>query len=188
MRELLEFYYVFFLFIANALLLLLGYSAFFYFSYRRLRLKGYRPPAAAALILTAGAMGITATVLRKVTLSSYGFFFQYFWIPLLLSAVTMGIFLLVLPSRENRVFGPRQRHSTVLGFGTLISFGLALIGGAAILWMQGGGASLLVEACLLALVVAPTGLNLIRRGQRAKGVLPVEEIPRMDSRNPDFSS
>ena len=40
----------------------------------------------------------------------------------------------------------------------------------------------MLGAALLALVVAPTGLYLIRRRQRAKAALPVEEIPRMDSR------
>jgi hypothetical protein len=94
-------------FVANALLLGLSCSAFFYFSYRRVRMKGYRPPAATAIILAAGAVGIALTVLRKATpnASYILFFFDYFWVPLLLSAVSMGILLLILPQRKARVFG-----------------------------------------------------------------------------------
>jgi hypothetical protein len=186
MRELLEFYYLALPFAANALLLILGCSAFLYFSYRRLRVKGYRPPAAAAIILTAGLVGITLTVLRKATPTNSvpRMWFDYLWIPLLLSAVAMGILLLILPRRRTRVFGRRQVDFPLLGSGrALIGSGLALIAGAIILWMEGvAGVSLVLAALVLTLVVTPTGLYLMGRGRRAKSVLPAEEVLGKDSR------
>jgi hypothetical protein len=187
MRELLEISQFGLLFVANALLLMVGCSAFLYFSYHRLRVKGYRPPAAAAIILTAGVVGITLTVLRgedqDAKTSFLLFLSDYFWAPLLLSAAAMGILLLILPPRKARVFGRRQGHSSVFWWGRgLIGFGLTLIALAAVLWAYGiERGSVVLAALVLFFCISPTGLYLIRRGQRAKSVLPVEEVLEKDS-------
>jgi hypothetical protein len=175
-------------FVANALLLGLSCSAFVYFSYRRVRMKGYRPPAAAAIILATGAVGIVLTVLRKATpnASYILFFFDYFWVPLLLSAVAMGILLLILPQRKTRVFGQRRVRFPFVGVGrALIGSGLILIAVAAVLWAYGmESGSLVLAALVLTVVVSPTAFYLIRRGQRAKSVLPAEAVLKEGSRAP----
>jgi hypothetical protein len=164
MRELLEFSYIGLLFAANALLLCLGCSAFLYFCYRRVRVKGYRPPAAAAIILIAVVVGITLTVLRKPNQNStYSrFFFDYFWVPLLLSTIAMGILIFILPRRRNRVFGQRRVRFPFVGVGrALIGFGLALIAVAVVLLACGKeSGSLVVAAVAFTLVASPTRASL----------------------------
>ena len=185
MSELLHLYYLFALFGANAALLLLGFSTLLYYSYRRLRVKGYRPPAAAAIIFAAGVAGIALTVLRKAKPASIPrMWFDYLWMPLLLFAAMMAILLLILPHRGTRIFGPRQLRFPLVSSGeTLIGCGLASIVFALILWMDKvKDVSWVVAAIVLAIVLTPTGLYLIGRGRRFKSALPMEAALETDSR------
>ena len=52
--------------VANFLLVTLVFCAILYFSYRRVRVKGYRPPAAGTLLLAAVVAGTTLTDRKSV--------------------------------------------------------------------------------------------------------------------------
>lgn len=194
MDELLEYQILLLLFGANAALYICAVCAFVYFGYRRLRIKGYPPPAAVAIFLTAVALGIALTVLRQVPMRTTHsvFWFELFWVndfwaPLLLSALVMGILLAILPRLRIRVFGQRRVRFPLVWVGrALIALGLALSATGIVLWSRGleRGWHLAVFGLLLTLIATPTALFVIGLGEKAKSVPALEEVLANDSRSP----
>lgn len=186
MNELLEYQILFLMFGANALVYIAAFSAFVYFSYRRLRIKGYKPPRAVAIFLTALALGIGLTFLRKPQGPGRNslfwfelYWFDFFWIPLLLSAAVMGILLAVLPQLRTRAFGPRQVSLPLVWMGRApIVLGLVLTATAVVRLGRGmeGGWQLILTGLLLTVIVSPTAFFLIRRGRRAESLPVVEQV------------
>lgn len=194
MDKLLEYQILFLLFGANAVLYICAFCGFVYFGYRRLRIKGYPPPAAVGIFLTALALGIALTVLRQTPMRSTPIVFwfelfwaNFFWVPLLLSAAVVGILLAILPRLRTRVFGHRQVRFPFVWVGRgLIGLGLALTATGVVLWGRDteSGWRLAAFGLLLTLAVSPTALFVIRRGERAKSVPVLEEVLANDSRSP----
>src|SRR5260370_19311714 len=98
------------LFVIFALSFGLVASVVLFFSYRQARKKGYRPPAAAAMLMVGCSIGIAGTVALTPanTTEVPLFLWRFFWVPLLLSASALGIILVTLPRRAARVFGERK--------------------------------------------------------------------------------
>lgn len=170
-------------------------------SYQQARRKGYRPPAAALIILAGWAVGIAATVLRHPAEStSHRFLFlflvDFFWLPLLFSALTTAVFILALPRRPLRMFGNRQVKFPFVRVGqALIGLGAALCVITPLLWLAGqrdltltqkvsNGFLVLVSCAAFVLTfVVPTGIYLIRRGRRLAAQA-VDEHPILDDPRP----
>ena len=157
-------------------------------SYERARLKGYRPPGAALIILAGAAAGITVTIARNPPNSTdYRFFVDFFWLPLLFSGAATAILILILPRKKSRIFGQRRVGFPFVWVGqAVIALGLLLVGVTAQLWLAGrGDVSLVGKGLVLALgILTPTGRYLIRRGRRLEGAPSIEQLLAQDSRSP----
>jgi hypothetical protein len=82
------------LFVVNSLLFLVVCSGVLFTGYRRIRVKGYRPPIVVGLMVAAGTVGIGLAAVGNHAASRTSlilFWFEFFWLPLLFSAIGMGI-------------------------------------------------------------------------------------------------
>ena len=179
----------FLLFGANALAFGLLCSAVLYFCYHRARSNGYSPPVSASIILTgiAGGMVLTSLLKHSNTTRVFEFWLEYFWTPLVLSAVATAILLAILPRRKMRTFGRRRVRFPLVGIGrALIIIGIVITGLAVVLWRLGKvDADVVSNALILALVfLLGTGRYLIRRARQALAAPAIEELLASDSRQP----
>lgn len=156
-------------------------------SYGRARRKGYRPPGATLIILAGCVIGIIATVIRNPPNStSYRFFVDFFWLPLLFSTAATAILIVVLPRRTLRTFGSRQFKFPFVEVGKAIIGGTILLFAVCLFLALSGKAESHVggDAIKLAAILVPTGLYLIRRGRRLKTAPSFEESLIQDPRPP----
>jgi Sel1 repeat len=157
-------------------------------AYRTARRKGYKPPAALLFILSGWALGISATILRRPANStSYQFFIDFFWLPLLFAAVATAILLFIAPRRQLRVFGERRVRFPFIRAGqVLIAFGGLVCAIAVFLWATGKRElSLVVNALTLTFAfLVPTGFYLMRRGRRLQTTGSFDQLLVQDSRAP----
>jgi hypothetical protein len=157
-------------------------------SYERARRKGYRPPGTVLVILAGWTVGIAITVIRHPPNStSYRFFVDFLWVPLLLSAAATAAIILIRPSRELRVFSARQVKFPLVRVGEIvIGLGVVLCVITLVFWLTGKTGSITVIRALtlwMAFLV-PTGSYLIRRGRRLTTAPSLDERFLQDSRSP----
>jgi hypothetical protein len=78
-----------------------------YYGYHKARRKGYRPPAAALILLSCCTIGIVAMVafFPEDTTKFALFMWSIFWVPLLFSAAALALVIYVLPRRSTRMLG-----------------------------------------------------------------------------------
>nr|MBA2707663.1 hypothetical protein [Gemmatimonadaceae bacterium] len=103
--------------------------AFLYFTYHRLRRKGYQPPGASLALLVVCAVAIVLTVLgfpaSTDALTGYRFLAYAFYLPIGLSMALMMVVALTLPGRRARRFGRRtSRFPFRLFGGAIVSLGV----------------------------------------------------------------
>lgn len=148
-------------------------------SYERARQKGYRAPGAVLIIMAGAAVGIAAAIVRNPPNSNnYRFFVDFFWLPLLFSAVATAILILVLPRRKSRIFGQRQVRFPFVWIGqAVIALGLLLTAVTLHRWLAGqGDLNLVLKGMALGVgLLTPTGRFLIRRGRRLEGAPSFEQ-------------
>lgn len=165
----------------------------FFAGYHRIRVKGYRPPAAGGLLVAVGTVGIGLAAVGAHAASPRTspslIFFEMLWIPLLVSAIGMTIVILVLPQRP-RVFGERRVLFPFVWIGrVLIGAGLVFPVFAVALWLRGRESGwfvleYVVVALTLGVFFRPTADFLTRRWRETKSVPVLGEVLAKDPRSP----
>jgi hypothetical protein len=134
-----------------------GESVVLDWTYRRARSKGYRPPAAAPILLLEVSAGIGTTVALhpQNTTNAALFFWRFFWVPMLPSAAALVSWVLILPHRTVRVFGEPKARLPFGGLGPPAPHvGVAVVVLIGISWLPGGASfSAVVQSTTLALAL-----------------------------------
>jgi len=115
----------------------LAFTVMLIVGYQQARHKGYRTPGAALIIFAGCTVGIILTILRNPPNStSYRFFVDFFWLPLIFASAASAVLILLLPHRTTRIFGPRQVKFPFVWVGqALLALGLVLLGISVHLWL-----------------------------------------------------
>ena len=176
-----------FLFLIIASLYTVAVSVGLYFAYHRARGKGYRPPAAALILLFGCAVGIAGSVplFPHDPADAALAILDVVCVPLLLSTAALTLMILILPRRKTRDFGERRGGPFLRRIGqVLIALEGLLFVVASVAWISGSHefANTVTGVFLIGLITAvPTGMYLIQRG---KSQLLMDERIRNDPRPP----
>src|SRR5271169_1667219 len=167
--------------------IMLGGSVLIYWSYRQARKKGYRPPAAALILLVGISAGIAATVALhpENTTSIPLFLWRFFWVPTLLSGAALALLVFILPRRTVRVFGERKSHFPFRGLGRVLKvlavIVVVLVGFA---WLsRAAKPSTFFQTVAFAVALWAAGRFLVREAQ-TQHVPPLDEVFKADQRAP----
>lgn len=175
------------IFVVSIFLFAFAFIVVLFVSFGQARRKGYRPLGAILIILAGWVIGITATAIRRPPNStSYRFFVDFFWLPLLFSTAATTILIVVLPRRMLRTFGSRQFKFPFVKVGKAIIGGTIVLSAVSLFLALAGKAQphVVWDAIKLTAILVPTGLYLIRRGRRLKTAPSFEEYLIQDPRPP----
>ena len=163
---------------------------FYVVAYRRIRRRGYFPPAATAFVLGIALIAFLVTYGTAMILPTPN---GDSWLLLIAicitlacssSAAALAVVVRTLPQRNVRIFGRRRVRFPFVVLGYLV-IAVAIAGGVAVSWLADNATvDNYLRLFVVVVVFAGGGIGMILTGRRLHNQLSIEEATRQDVRAP----